>query len=99
MDGTNGSADSGHDARRYEIRLKGHLDTRWAAWFDGMSLTHASNGTTVLTGVIADQAALHGLLQKLRDLGVPLTSVIELDPTTEPPQPDESHTTREWRTQ
>ena len=65
-----------HEAGRYEIRLVGHLDARWAAWFDGLSLTHESDGTTVIRGRIADQAALHGLLQKVRDTGLPLVSVI-----------------------
>ncbi len=75
MDGTNGTKAPGHEARRYEIRIEGHLETRWAAWFEGMTLTHAVDGTSALTGVIADQAQLHGLLQKLRDLGVPLISI------------------------
>jgi hypothetical protein len=75
MDGIGGSPAADREARRYEIRIKGHLDTRWAAWFEGMSLTHAADGTTALNGIVADQAALHGLLQKLRDLGVPLISV------------------------
>lgn len=78
MDGTGGSRADGRDARRYEIRIKGHLDTRWAAWFEGMSLTHAADGTTALNGLVADQAALHGLLHKLRDLGVSLISVNEV---------------------
>jgi hypothetical protein len=69
-----------HEAGRYEIRLRGHLDTRWAASFDGLSLTHATDGTTVIHGPIADQAALHGLLQRLRDLGLPLVSVICVEP-------------------
>ena len=77
MDGTGGSRADGAEARCYEIRIKGHLDTRWAAWFEGMSLTHATDGTTALSGMVADQAALHGLLQKLRDLGVPLLSVTD----------------------
>jgi hypothetical protein len=67
-----------HPARsagRYEIRVAGHLDTRWAAWFDGLSLTRASDGTTVLAGVIVDQSALHGVLRKLADIGLPLVSV------------------------
>jgi hypothetical protein len=59
----------------YEIRVKGHLATRWAAWFDGMTLTPQTDGTTLIHGAIADQAALHGLLRKLSDLGVPLVSV------------------------
>jgi len=69
-----------YETGRYEIRLKGHLDTRWAAWFDGLSLTHHSDGTTVIHGPVADQAALHGLLQKVRDTGLPLVSVICIEP-------------------
>jgi hypothetical protein len=69
-----------NEAGRYEIRLKGHLDSRWAAWFDGLSLTHQSDGTTVIHGPVADQAALHGLLQKVRDVGLPLVSVICVEP-------------------
>ena len=68
------------EAGTYEIRLEGRLDARWEAWFDGLSLTHASDGTTLIQGEIADQAALHGLLQKVRDLGLPLVSVTHLDP-------------------
>ena len=67
-------------ARWYEIRLKGHLDSRWAAWFDGLSLTHDSDGTTIISGPVVDQAALHGLLQKVRDVGIPLVSVAQVDP-------------------
>jgi hypothetical protein len=65
---------------RYEIRVKGHLDTRWAAWFDGLALSHGSDGTTVLRGPVVDQAALHGLLSRVRDLGLPLISLIQVDP-------------------
>jgi len=65
---------------RYEIRVQGHLDARWAAWFDGLTLTHGSDGTTIIDGPVADQAALHGLLQKIRDLGLPLISVNHLAP-------------------
>ena len=67
-------------AGRYEIRLKGHLETRWAAWFDGLSLTHESDGTTTIHGPIADQAALYGLLGKVRDVGLPLISVTQVEP-------------------
>jgi hypothetical protein len=74
---------------RYEIRLDGHLDDRWAAWFDGLSLTHESDGTTVIHGSIVDQAALHGLLQKVRDLGLPLVSVRHAD-SDQPDQPDQA---------
>jgi hypothetical protein len=68
-------------SRRYEIRLQGHLDSRWAAWFDGMTLTRHSDGTTVLDGAVVDQAALHGLLRKLRDVGLPLISVTQVERT------------------
>ena len=64
----------------YEIRLQGHLDHRWAAWFDGLSLTRESDGTTVIHGSVVDQAALHGLLGKVRDLGLALIAVIQIDP-------------------
>jgi hypothetical protein len=74
------------DPGRYEIRVKGHLDTRWAGWFDGLTLTHGSDGTTIIHGPVVDQAALHGLLQKIRDLGLPLISVNHIDPR-HPPAP------------
>jgi hypothetical protein len=64
---------------RYEIRLQGHLAPRWAAWFDGLSLLDDSDGTTALRGPVVDQAALHGVLQKVRDTGLPLISVTRLD--------------------
>ncbi len=67
------------EAGRYEIRLTGHLDTRWAAWFDGLTVTHESDGITVVSGPIADQAALHGVIQRVRDLGLPLISVIQVE--------------------
>jgi hypothetical protein len=76
-----------HDCGRYEIRLKGHLDSRWVAWFDGMSLTNESDGITVIRGPVIDQAALHGLLQKLRDLNLPLVSVTQVDLTAAPTDP------------
>lgn len=60
---------------QYEIRVEGHLGARWAAWFNGLSLTSEDDGTTVLQGSVVDQAALHGLLNKLRDLGIPLLSL------------------------
>jgi hypothetical protein len=65
---------------QYEIRLKGHLDSRWGARFEGLSFTHDSDGTTVLSGPVVDQAALHGLLSTVRDLGLPLVSVTRVDP-------------------
>jgi hypothetical protein len=63
----------------YEIRVKGHLDDRWAEWFDGLSFTHDGDGTTILCGPVVDQAALHGVLRKVRDLALPLVSVIRVD--------------------
>jgi hypothetical protein len=68
-------------ADRYEIRLGGHLAPRWAARFDGMTLTTDDDGTTVLEGPVTDQAALHGLLRTLRDLGLPLLSLTRTQPT------------------
>ncbi len=59
----------------YEIRIKGHLGAQWSAWFDGWVLTEADDGTTAIRGPVVDQAALHGLLQRLRDLGVSLVSL------------------------
>jgi hypothetical protein len=78
------------EAGRYEIRLQGHLDARWGGWFDGLSLRYESDGTTTIHGPVADQAALHGLLQRVRDLGLPLVSVTRVDidqpelPATDP---------------
>jgi hypothetical protein len=71
-------------AGRYEIRLTGRLDAHWAAWFDGLTVSHENDGTTVIGGAIDDQAALHGVLQRVRDLGLPLVSVtrVDADPTT-----------------
>jgi len=68
----------------YEIRLKGHLDERWSNWFEGMTITLEENGDTLLTGLVIDQAALHGLLKKVRDLGLSLVSVrpVEHGPST-----------------
>ncbi len=77
-DGTGEASTADHTGvLPYEIRVKGHLDARWSAWFDGMSLTNDSDGTTLIHGPVVDQAALHGLLQKLRDVGLPLVSVIQ----------------------
>jgi hypothetical protein len=69
-----------HGPGWYEICLKGHLGTRWAAWFDGLAIAQGSDGTTIIHGPVADQAALYGLLQKVRDLGLPLISVNQVDP-------------------
>ncbi|HEY2877243.1 hypothetical protein [Nocardioides sp.] len=71
------------ETQRYEIRIQGRLDARWSAWFDGMELVD-DDGSTVIRGQVADQAALHGLIQKVRDLGLPLLSVT---PTQTGPTP------------
>ncbi len=64
----------------YQIRIKGHLDPRWTEWFGGLTITLEEDGDTLLTGPVVDQAALHGLLKKVRDLGMPLISVISVQP-------------------
>lgn len=74
------TADNQPRRGHYEIRIKGHLDALWAAWFDGLRLTPKCDGTTVIHGPVADQAALHGLLRKVRDLGLTLVSVTQIEP-------------------
>ena len=83
-----------HRARAgwYEIRLRGRLDPRWSAWLDGMHVTPGNDGITVLTGDVTDQSALHGLLARVRDIGLPLISVVRVEPdsgreTTHPTNP------------
>ena len=83
------SADQPHGSSRYEICIKGHMSSRWATRFDGMTLTTQDDGITVIEGSLVDQAALHGLLNKLGDLGLPLLSVTQVDPAapTDPTPP------------
>lgn len=69
------------EAGLYEIRIKGHLDNRWADWFEGLTITLEDDGDTLLIGRVSDQAALHGLLKKVRDLGLPLVSVSPIEPS------------------
>lgn len=75
----------------YEIRVQGHLDQRWSEWFDGLTMTHNTDGSTVLRGPLIDEAALHGVLIKVRDLALPLLAVNRVAEGTEP----ESHEA-EW---
>ncbi|MEX5717012.1 hypothetical protein [Geodermatophilus maliterrae] len=76
-----------HEPGVYEIRVRGRLESRWVTWFDGMTLTHQSDGTTNISGPVVDQAALHGLLATLRDTGLPLVSVIQVEPDRPDPPP------------
>jgi hypothetical protein len=69
----------------YEIRVKGHLDAHWTAWFAGLEIANLENGEAVLSGEIADQAALHGVLAKVRDLGLPLIAVAHVEPDQQHP--------------
>jgi hypothetical protein len=80
MSETHASTEDHYEPGLYEIRVKGHLNDRWAAWFDGLTITLEDNGDTLLTGPVVDQAALHGLLKKVRDLGMPLVSVSPVEP-------------------
>ena len=71
------------NAQYYQFRLKGHLEPRWVKWFDGLTITLDENGNTLLSGPVADQAALHGILKKVRDVGLPLLSVNSFEPDSE----------------
>ncbi|MGI8484653.1 MAG: hypothetical protein ACR2OU_10365 [Thermomicrobiales bacterium] len=64
----------------YQIRIKGHLGYQWTDWFGGLSITLEDNGDTLVTGPVVDQAALHGVLRKVRDLGLPLLSIMRVEP-------------------
>jgi hypothetical protein len=69
----------------YRIRVKGHLDERWSEWFDGLEITNLQNGEAMLSGEIVDQAALHGVLAKVRDLNLALVAVSSVDPQRQDP--------------
>jgi hypothetical protein len=79
MSETDKAMEDHHGPGLYEIRLKGHLNNRWAEWFEGLTITREDSGETLLAGLVVDQAALHGLLRRVRDLGLPLLSVIQVD--------------------
>jgi hypothetical protein len=76
----------------YEIRLRGRLDQHWVDWLGGPQISHADDGLTLVRGPVADQAALHGLLHKLRDLGIPLISLTQIDPPDPSPLAHTTHT-------
>jgi hypothetical protein len=84
MSETHASTEDQYEPGIYEIRIKGHLDDQWSDWFGGLTITLEDNGDTLITGPVIDQAALHGLLKKVRDLGMPLVSVspVESGPPT-----------------
>ena len=79
MSGTHASTEDHDQPGQYEIRIRGHLDDKWAGWFEGLTIAREDNGDTRLTGAVVDQAALHGVLRKVRDLGLHLVSVIRVD--------------------
>ena len=80
MSETHTSTEDQYEPGLYEIRIKGHLDDRWCDWFGGLTIMLEDDGNTLLTGPVVDQAALHGLLKKVRDLGLPLVSVNPVEP-------------------
>ena len=81
MRAAHASIEDHHEPERYEICIKGHLDDKWADWFEGLTITREDNGETLLTCPVVDQAALHGVLRKVRDLGMPLLSVSRVRPS------------------
>jgi hypothetical protein len=83
MSETHASTEDQFEPELYEIRIKGHLDDRWTDWFEGLTITLEENGDTLLIGPVVDQAALHGLLKKVRDLGMTLVSVNFVNPGQE----------------
>ncbi len=80
MSETHASTEHHYEPELYEIRIKGHLDDRWADWFEGLTFTLVRDGTTLLDGPLIDQAALHGVLNRIRDLGLPIISVQRVRP-------------------
>jgi hypothetical protein len=103
MSGTRAPPEGYSEPAMYEIRIKGHLDDRWAYKFEGLTLTREDNGVTLLTGTVADQAALHGVLRAIRNLGVPLLSVthVQSEPAEAPdgrPQDTSHRSTKESQT-
>jgi len=94
MDERTPEVGASQDAGSYDIRVSGALDARWASWFDGMNVRTRDDGTSLISGPIADQAALHGVLQRVRDVGLALISVERRDPGTSSLDPIGNRTTR-----
>jgi hypothetical protein len=86
MSETHASTEDQSEPGLYEIRIKGHLDGRWSDWFEGLTISLEDNGDTLLTGPVVDQAALHGLLKRVRDLGITLVSVNFVNPSQAKPE-------------
>jgi hypothetical protein len=85
-----------HEPMVYQIRIKGQLGRQWIDWFEGLTITLEDNGETLLTGPVVDQAALHGLLRKVRDLGIPLLSVARVEPSqADASEVEEEHETHQ----
>jgi hypothetical protein len=80
----NDSPDANSEPTAYQIRIKGHLGAQWSDWFEGLTITLEEHGDTLLSGPVADQAALHGLIKKVRDLGMPLISIMCVEPDQAP---------------
>jgi hypothetical protein len=80
MSNESNSSNAKAESLIFQIRIKGHLDRKWADWFSGLSITSLENSETLLTGPVLDQAALHGLLRKVRDVSLPLVAVIRIEP-------------------
>jgi hypothetical protein len=97
MSDTHAATEDHNKPGQYEIRIKGHLADRWADWFEGLTITLEEDGVTLLTGPVVDQAALHSLLRKVRDLGVPLLSVNRVEPGPSTTLPSASLGTRRRR--
>jgi hypothetical protein len=82
------------ESPRYEIRVIGHLDPRWSAWFDGLTLSLKDDGTTAISGPIVDQAALHGVLRRVRDVGLSLVSITQVETLPPANTPEHPHPTQ-----